>query len=593
LVRVSKLRPAQLALLAIVSVAFMLRFWHLFSQLSGILPYPEQVAENSDIEAFAQWASQIAAGDWLCQNGFHPYMDWMRGYASMEQFEQWWGGKEIYHQNPLYPYLLAISYLVSGGSSVPLLVFQVLLSVVSVLLVYDLGRRFIDERAGLLAAGLLAVFPPSIVFDSLLLRASLNSSLTLLSIWLLVRLKDRQNGRLALSAGVCVAASFMLRPTGLLLLMAGPVLLLLFAELRASWRRWLPALVAGVVLVLGPFVARNLIVGAPALSFSTRGPETVIHSHTKSADPGFMSLPSAEEFRQYMDDGSGSMAAAIRTSIDSWPENSLAWWLWHEWQKVICVFRDYEYSNNVNFYFYRRATPLLGFLPTFGWFVGLGFVGVILLACCGRQRRLALIILVAMSALFAGSILGFALGRYRLPFAVLMTIPAGAAMSLMIRWFRSGSGRLVGAGSAALAVATGVSVLSFTLFPQRVEFGADGRTHLQSSSLRSYYERSERLRPQEFVESALYAFRKQSDKPKALQILDAYVREYQEFYNEVAPEARRLATPNCWVFLRRELRQRYVLVADVLREIGETKLADQLLGKAKTIEQQLEKMRDG
>jgi hypothetical protein len=47
------------------------------------------------------------------------------------------------------------------------------------------------------------------------------------------------------------------------------------------------------------------------------------------------------------------------------------------------------------------------------------------------------------------------------------------------------------------------------------------------------------------------------------------------------------------VFLRRELRQRYVLVADVLREIGETKLADQLLGKAKTIEQQLEKMRDG
>jgi hypothetical protein len=75
--------------------------------------------------------------------------------------------------------------------------------------------------------------------------------------------------------------------------------------------------------------------------------------------------------------------------------------------------------------------------------------------------------------------------------------------------------------------------------------------------------------------------------------LDAYVREYQEFYNEVAPEARRLATPNCWVFLRRELRQRYVLVADVLREIGETKLADQLLGKAKTIEQQLEKMRDG
>ena len=278
MVRVSKLRPAQLTLLAIVSVAFMLRFWHLFSQLSGILPYPEQVAVNSDIEAFSQWASQIAAGDWLCQNYFHPYMDWMRGYASMEQFEQWWGGKEIYHQNPLYPYLLAISYLMTGGSSVPLLVFQVPFSVVSVVLVYDLGRRFVDERAGLLAAGLLAVFPPSIVFDSLLLRASLNSSLTLLSIWLLLRIKDQPHWRVALSAGVCVAASFMLRPTGLLLLIVGPALLLSFGDLRARWRQWFPALLVGIVLVLSPFVARNLIVGAPALAFSTRGPETVIHS---------------------------------------------------------------------------------------------------------------------------------------------------------------------------------------------------------------------------------------------------------------------------------------------------------------------------
>ena len=151
----------------------------------------------------------------------------------------------------------------------------------------------------------------------------------------------------------------------------------------------------------------------------------------------------------------------------------------------------------------------------------------------------------------------------------------------------------MGAGFAALAVATGVSVLSFTLFPQRVEFGGDGRAYLQSSSLRSYYERSERLRPQEFVAGALYAFRKQSDKSKALQILDAYVREYKEFYDAVAPEARRLATPTCWVFLRRALRKRYLLVADVLHEIGETKMADQLLGKAKAIEQQLEKMRDG
>ncbi|MEE2886127.1 MAG: glycosyltransferase family 39 protein, partial [Planctomycetota bacterium] len=461
LVRFSKLRRSQVALVAIMFVALVLRLWHLGGQLSGMLPFPELVAESSDIQAFATWAAQIAGGDWLCRSHFHPYMDWMQGYAPMAQFEEWWGGKEIYHQNPLFPYLLAISYLASGGSSVPLLVVQVLLSTFSVFLVYDLARRFVDEQAGLVAAGLLAVFAPSVVFDALLLRASLNSSLTLLSVWLLLRLKDRMDWRLAFGTGGCIAASFMLRPTGLVILVIGPLLLLQFAELRQGWRRWIPALVAGSVLVIGPFVARNLVVGAPTLAFSTRGAETVIHSNTRSVDPGFMRLPAAGQFRQYMNDGSSSMAAAIMTSIDSWPGGSVGWWLWHEWQKTICVFRDYEYSNNINFYFYRRATPPLRFLPTFGWFVGLGLVGLLLIAAYGRQRRLALVGLVALAALYVGAILGFALGRYRLPLAVMMTIPAGAAVSLVAGLLRSRSGRSIGVGVTALVVAIGVSVLSF------------------------------------------------------------------------------------------------------------------------------------
>lgn len=587
LVRVSKLRSPQIILLVILSVALVLRFWHLGNQLYGVLPHPGLGSESSDIFAFATWASQIADGDWLGRAHFHPYMDWMANYAPLEQFEEWWGGKEIFHQNPLYPYLLAISYLVSGGSSLPLLIVQVLMSTLSVFLIYDLGRRFVDERAGLIAAGLLAIFAPSVVMDAILLRASLNSSLTLLSIWLLFRVVDHLDWRLALGTGVCVAASFMLRPTGLVLLVVGPVLLLQFAELRRRWRQWIPALLAGVILVVGPFVVRNVIVGAPALAFSTRGPETVIHSHTRSADPGFMALPPPELFRKYMDDGSSSLIAAISTSIDSWPDGSIGWWLWHEWQKTICVFRDYEYQNNVNFYFYRRATPLLRFLPTFGWFVGLGLVGLILIAVHGRQRRLALIALAGLAALYIGSIMGFALARYRLPLAVLLMIPAGATVSMVIEWLRSGRGKLIGMGIAALLVAGVMSVLSFTVYPRRVFFDEAGRPHPQILSLRKYYERSESLRAQEFVLAARHAG-KQGDKRAALEILERYIIEYQAFYREVSVEARGLKTAE---FLRRELRKRYLLVADALFELGETAMSKQLKERAMGIEKQLESRR--
>jgi 4-amino-4-deoxy-L-arabinose transferase-like glycosyltransferase len=139
--------------------------------------------------AFSVWARKIAAGDWLCRDTYHPNMNWMPRVAPLEQFEAWWGGKEVYHQTPLYPYVLAVSYRLFD-SATPMLWLQVLCSSLSLILVFELGRRLLDERTGLIAAGLVAVFPPSIVLDAFLLRSSLNASITLLSIWLLLRVRE-------------------------------------------------------------------------------------------------------------------------------------------------------------------------------------------------------------------------------------------------------------------------------------------------------------------------------------------------------------------------------------------------------------------
>ena len=38
------------------------------------------------------------------------------------------------------------------------------------------------------------------------------------------------------------------------------------------------------------------------------------------------------------------------------------------------MFADYEHANNINFYWYQQNTPLLPYLPTFGWFVGLSMI---------------------------------------------------------------------------------------------------------------------------------------------------------------------------------------------------------------------------
>ena len=104
------------AIVVIVVTTLLLRSWHLYNHLASPLAHPEDVMPSTDSAAFATWAQKIAAGDVLCEDHYHPYMDWMGSIAPLQTFERWWGGKEIYHQTPLYPYLLASSYWLTGSS---------------------------------------------------------------------------------------------------------------------------------------------------------------------------------------------------------------------------------------------------------------------------------------------------------------------------------------------------------------------------------------------------------------------------------------------------------------------------------------------
>ena len=510
-----------LALGLILFVGLALRAWHLVNHLAGPLGHVEEIFISSDLNAFTVWARQIAEGDWLCRDTFHPYMDWMMNIAPLEQFEAWWGGKTIYHQAPLYAYLLAVSHLLFH-SNVPLLILQILASSASLLLVYDLGRRFLDPRAGLIAAGLAAIFTPSIVFDSIQLRGSLNASLTLLSIWLFLRLRDSPGRGIAFTTGLCLAGSYLLRPTGLILMGAAPVVLLLEKATRSHWKRWAPALSLAFVVVIAPFAARNLLVGAPLLAFSTRGPETVIQANSKFAEPGSMSLPAKDDYVRMMAVGHGSMTRALTTAIDSWPADSnLRWWLWHQWQKVLCMFGDYEYANNVNFYYYRSLTPLLVYLPTFGWFVGFGLVGMLLLGLHGRQRAALWFPLVAAGALVAGCLLGFSMSRYRMPLAVLLTIPSGAAVSLIFAWLRTATPRSIALAGVALLASLTLCVASYLVTPKKSQDDGKGGIFVIEGEIRAMVLGQKKLRLDEY-KMAAKALNAAGDQAGAVTLLANY-----------------------------------------------------------------------
>ena len=562
----SSLLRANLPLVAILVLAGTVRVAYLICYLRSPLSNVEEAFTDSDMHTFSQWARRIAAGDVLCRDTYHPYTSWMEPIAPRETFERWWGGRHVYHQAPLYAYLLAISYAVTD-SKVPMLLFQILLSVASVALVYFVGRRLLDRTAGLCAALIVSLFAPAIVLDSMLLRASTISFSGILTVATFLWLRDRLSARRGLAAGLVLGAGILLKPTWVLLAVACPAILLLSGA-RRMWKRWLPALIGGIVLCLAPVIARNGAVGAPLLSLSTRGAETAFQANNRYADPGFFQIAPPKLYADSMEKAQGSVFRSLAIAIATWPQSGpLRWWLSHEWRKLWCIFQDFEHANNTNFYYYRELMPLLHYFPTFGWMAGLALVGIVPLAIYSRDRRGAILLGAAALVLTAGTLLSFAHGRYRVPLAVLLAVPAGGTLSLLISWARQGP---IWRAGSALVVAAALSLASFTIAPSRVTFHGD--EHLILSRADSRILQTIQARRIQEPRLAAAELARRGDRAGAKAIMEEYLEKLKANERALLPTA----GPAGQLLLAQHKASSLKTAAEFLAEIGFGKEAERL-----------------
>jgi len=118
----------------------------------------------------------------------------------------------------LNAYLVRASHAVFGDGDLGLRLLHVTLGAAGILVVYHLGRHLWGVRAGVAAAGLLALDPFHLSWSRLIIEEGpllLAESLALLFLW---RGLSRGRVRDFLWAGVCVGAACLLKETALLLL---------------------------------------------------------------------------------------------------------------------------------------------------------------------------------------------------------------------------------------------------------------------------------------------------------------------------------------------------------------------------------------
>src|SRR3989304_1549847 len=130
-------------LLWILAFGWILRLLHLWSLTDTAFPQIPLYFVQSDMYSFWKWSDSILAGDLLGRNAYHPYTDYMQRIAPVETWYQWWGGKEVFQQAPLYPYLTALLRFVFQDSLGWILFVQLSLGALQPLVMFHLVRRLV------------------------------------------------------------------------------------------------------------------------------------------------------------------------------------------------------------------------------------------------------------------------------------------------------------------------------------------------------------------------------------------------------------------------------------------------------------------
>lgn len=396
--------------------------------------------QQGDTRAFYQWAHEIMAGDWLGRDTFHTHVQWMQDYGEKTEWYRWWGGEAVFHQAPLYPYLLAIQLSLTGGSVNGVFLIQLLLGSLQPLILFALARQLFNRRVGLWAALLTALYGPFVFHQATLLRDWMIPIIEPVALLLVLLALRRDRWWLWMCGGGVLALAYQAKPSALIL----TVMTFAFLTAVHGLTLWRPAiglspralprraglLLAGLVLVLMPLMIRNQIVGAPLLSVSTRGAEALIQGNAVDAEPvGYHRPESMADLLRYGDGDNKKMLSKLLADY----QGDYGALLGMQLNKWLYLFDVAELPNNLDISFGQRISPILRPLLSYAMVLPLGLLGVFLAWRRMRHKPVAFALTLSflLATMFALTI-PLILGRYRMALVPYWILFGGWALHGLI-----------------------------------------------------------------------------------------------------------------------------------------------------------------
>jgi 4-amino-4-deoxy-L-arabinose transferase-like glycosyltransferase len=387
-------RSTTVKLLLILAAALALRAWS-----AAEAPAPQRDAREYEI-----LATSLAEG---------------RGFSYED-------GRPTAFRPPGYPAFLALTYMATGNSRFAAKAVDCLLGMLTCLLLFFAGRKWIGEKEALWAAGLWALNP--LAFDSDFGSGTFNSEtfiafllpLALFLIWLSFK---KTAASLQIAAGACLALAILTK-SSLLLLPAflAPLWLLEWRSSRARAPLLRASLVLGTCAVcLLPWMFRNYQVFQHRWAgLSTNGGITFFRSNNPSSDGGHTHPPGAlqryggfdevEKSRRFYSDGMAYLSA---------DKARIPWLVYRKTRMLLDPFYSSRLMGGRLIYniWYAAIAPL-------------SLLGVLVSIRKG-DRVLILLIAFALLELWVATVIFHGYPRYRFPYEPLLLLWAGTGIPVL------------------------------------------------------------------------------------------------------------------------------------------------------------------
>jgi 4-amino-4-deoxy-L-arabinose transferase-like glycosyltransferase len=195
-------------------------------------------------------------------------------------------GHTAFFRPPLYAYVVAFIYKIFGSSPPPIIVFQNLLGLSTIIMVYFYTRTLFGEKAAFLAGVVTSCWPTLFYFEGELMTTSLSVFFSVASLFLLHRAIEAGIPRRYFVAGVLLGLAAITNSTFLPLAVIIPVYFALSRgkpKPRRVFNHWMIYL-AGLIIPIIPITVRNAAVAHDFVVIATQGGANFYVGNSEEAD---------------------------------------------------------------------------------------------------------------------------------------------------------------------------------------------------------------------------------------------------------------------------------------------------------------------